>query len=215
MHRDSSLFKEPDVLQEVLDAIPDMVIIIDPEYRILLVNREFCHNYGLENDEVIGVPYYRIVHGHDIAKEDCSCTVALVSTIHEKSEFSRFKRTYATTAHPIFLDGKIAALVHTFKDITDLRERARQKAITETVGAVSHELTQPLQIVLANVSLLTGCAAELPDAVRERLAIIEESVTNMGALIRKLQNLSGSGPVELIPYEGGDRILDINRGEAL
>lgn len=203
-----------DVLKEAFDAISDIILVISPDYKILLANREFCHNYGLTSDEVEGVPYYRIVHGQDHPQEDCSCCRAIVSTIHEESEFNRFNRIFSTTASPIFEDGQIVALVHTITDITDIREQSRQAAINETMGAVCHELAQPMQVIAANISLLQGSGVALPVAVQMRLEIIKDTINEMGQMVKTLQNVGAGESVPSMVYNGNDRILDVRNANS-
>lgn len=202
-----------DLLQEAFDAISDFILVISPNYQIMLANRAFCNNYGLTDEDVIGTPYYRIVHGHDNPREDCSCTKTLTSTIYEESEFTRFKRIFATSATPIFEDGRIGAIVHTIKDITLIRQGARRKAIFETTGAVCHEMTQPMQIISANVSLLLGGKEKLPSEIEKRLSIIEGAVNDMGNLTRKLQKIGLAEDAATMQYMGEDRILDLHGEE--
>lgn len=202
-------------MREAFDAISDLILIISPDYKILLANREFCHTYGLNSDEVEGVPYYRIVHGQDHPKEDCSCARAMVSTIHEESEFNRFNQIFATTATPIFENGRIVALVHTITDITDIREQSRKAAINETVGAVCHELAQPMQVIAANISLLQGSGVDLPVAVQTRLTIIKDTINEMGEMVKTLQNVGTGNAVPSMIYNGSDRILDIRKTYAV
>ncbi|MCH8327271.1 MAG: PAS domain-containing protein [Candidatus Marinimicrobia bacterium] len=206
--------RDMEVVQEAFDAIPDIILVISPDYKIMLANRAFCHHYGLTDEDVIGIPYYRIVHGHDIPAENCSCTKALASTIYEEAEITRFNTIFATSATPIFEDGRIGAIVHTLRDITIIREGARQKAINETLGAVCHDMTQPMQIISANISLLLNGTDALPAEVQNRLSIIDKSITDMGALTHQMQQIGRSGTAASIEYTGNDRILDLHEGNS-
>ena len=207
----SLLIKNLDQWQVTLDAISDFVLIIDPDCKILMGNRAFCNDYGLTAEDVVDLYSYKLIYGLDEPNENCSCSKSKLSTIPEESEFTRHDRVYETAASPLCEDGKIVAFVHTLKDITHIKEQTRYKAINETAGTVCHELTQPLQIISANISLINDNAEELPEAVQKRLAIISDSVNDMSGLVRKLQNLKMSKHIPSVPYNGKDRILEIDQ----
>lgn len=207
MSEESKIVQELDRWQEIFDAIMDWVLIISSDYRILRVNRTFRNHFGLTDDEIIGVKCYKLVHGLDAPIEGCPCAKSLVSTIHEVSEIADRGRNYDATASPLFENGKIFAFVGTYKDITDQKEQERLKAVLETAGALCHTLTQPMQVVTANINLLTMYSKDLPGEIRGRLLTILNNVSRMGELLNKFQNIRLS---PTIPYDEFTNILDID-----
>lgn len=205
----SLLLNNLDQWQVTFDTISDFVLIIDPDHKILMGNRAICNYYGLTPADVTGLYSYNLIYGLDEPNVDCSCSKSKLSTIHEESEFTRYDRVFETAASPLYEDGKIVAFVHTLKDITEIKEQARYKAINETAGTVCHELTQPLQIISANISLINDSDGELPEAVQKRLGVIADCVNDMSSLVHKLQSLKMSRNVPSIPYNGKDQILNI------
>ena len=208
MTEDSNIVQELDRWQEIFDAMMDWVLIISSDYKILRVNRTFRNYFGLTDDEIIGVKFYKLIHGLEAPIEGCPCARSLVSTIYEESEIMDRGRTYAVTASPLFNDGKIFAFVTTYKDITDQKEQERLKAVVETAGAVCHNLAQPMQIVTANIDLLIMHSQDLPKEVKERLFIIIDNVIRMGKMLNKFQNIRLS---PTIPYDEYTNILDIEK----
>lgn len=212
MSKEADLVQELDRWQETFDAMMDFVLIISSDHRILRVNRVFRNYFGLTDDEIIGLKCHKLVHGLDAPIEGCPCKKSLVSTIHEEGEITDRGRNYAATASPMFDDGKIYAFVHTVKDITDLKEQERLRAVLETAGAVCHNLTQPMQAVTANINLLTMDSEDLPAQVRDRLFNILDQVSRMGILLNKFQNITLSPTVS---YDQSTSILDIDKATIL
>ena len=208
MTEDINIVQELDRWQEIFDAMMDWVLIISSDYKILRVNRTFRNYFGLTDDEIIGVKFYKLIHGLEAPIEGCPCARSLVSTIYEESEIIDRGRTYAVTASPLFNDGKIFAFVTTYKDITDQKEQERLKAVIETAGAVCHNLAQPMQVVTANIDLLTMNSKDLPEEVRDRLSTILSNVGRMGELMKQFQNIRLSPTVQ---YDEHTNILDIDK----
>ena len=211
MNTGDSAAAQLDAWQETFDAISDIIMVISSEHKILRVNRVFRHFFGLTSEEIIGHHCYKLVHGLDEPIEGCPCAKALISTIHETGEIVDRGRDYAVTASPLFEDGKLTAFVHTIKDITDLKEQERLKAVLETAGSVCHHLTQPMQVVSANINLITAEADNIPEEVRARLYTILDNVVKMGQLMGQFQNIRLSPTMS---YDENNNILDIDKASA-
>ena len=208
MSEEAKIDQELDRWQEIFDAMIDWVLLISSDFRILRVNRVFRNYFGLTNDEIIGVKSHKLIHGLDAPIEGCPCARSLVSTIHEESEIIDHGRSYAVTASPMFEDGKIFAFVSTYKDITDQKEQERLKAVLETAGAVCHNLAQPMQVVTANIDLLTMNTRDLPEEVKDKLSTILDHVGRMGKLLKQFQNIRLSPTVQ---YDENTNMLDIDK----
>lgn len=211
MNTGKSITEQLDILRETFDAISDFIIVVSPDHKILRVNRAVRDFFGLTDEEIIGRPSYKVIHGLDAPIECCPIEKALISTIYEESEINDRSRHYSATASPMFEDGKITALVHTLKDITALKEQERLKGVVETAGAVCHNLTQPMQVISANINLLESNPDGYPEDVRGRLSVIRDNVQRMGKLIRQFQNISFA---PTISYDGNNNILDIENASA-
>ena len=63
---------------------------------------------------------------------------------------------------------------------------ARVEAVKETTITLNHEINNPLTAVLGNVQLLLMKGAELPEDVRARLLMIEQSSLRIRDAVSKL-----------------------------
>ena len=139
MTEDTNIVQELDRWQEIFDAMMDWVLIISSDYKILRVNRTFRNYFGLTDEEIIGVKFYKLIHGLEAPIEGCPCARSLVSTIYEESEIIDHGRTYTVTASPMFNDGKIVGFQGIARDITARKEieSERESLITELREALS------------------------------------------------------------------------------
>lgn len=53
------------------DAVPDMIAILDEEYRVVRANRAMAARFGVTPEECVGLTCYRAVHGMDEPPSFC------------------------------------------------------------------------------------------------------------------------------------------------
>jgi nitrogen fixation/metabolism regulation signal transduction histidine kinase len=73
------------------------------------------------------------------------------------------------------------------EDITGFKEKEKLEATFEVVGAICHEMNQPLQTVMGYSDLLM--VEENPEILKEKAKILKEEIGRIGDLTRKLQNI--------------------------
>ncbi|MGD9007873.1 MAG: histidine kinase dimerization/phospho-acceptor domain-containing protein [Desulfobacteraceae bacterium] len=74
------------------------------------------------------------------------------------------------------------------EDITELKNRERLEAASETIGAICHEMNQPLQAILGNVELLTKF--QLEDDAISKIETIFSQMERINRINAKLMNLA-------------------------
>lgn len=57
------LIKAKNEWEQTFDAIPDIVIIIDRQHKIIKANKKLAEKLGVERDDLIGKFCYNIIHG--------------------------------------------------------------------------------------------------------------------------------------------------------
>ena len=99
-------------------------------------------------------------------------------------------------------------------DITDrkeaekrLKDLARLQGVMSTVGAVCHQIAQPIQIIDNQLQLLQK-NEELFPQMEERLEIIRQENQRLATTTRKLRKIS---KYETMDYVSGVKILDIEK----
>ncbi len=115
-------------------------------------------------------------------------------------------------ARMLDVSGKFSGVVVILYDMTDEKEASTRKeerdklqAAIETAGAVCHELSQPMQVLLMRAEIANLKAADSPE-VREELEKIMEQITIMGEITHRLLGLT---KYKTKHYVNGTEILDL------
>lgn len=115
--------------QSTFDSIQDLIIILDSEFRILRVNAAATAFFDLPQDRIIGNRCHALMHGTTSTTAGCPCAKALQTRRHEEMEiFHEEKKAWLlASADPIpDVNGEVARIVHTIKDITGRKRMEEQ-----------------------------------------------------------------------------------------
>jgi PAS domain S-box-containing protein len=115
--------------QVTFDAIQDLVMILDNDFRILRVNKSTVSFLGQPLEQILGNYYYTLMYGTDVHPSGCPIVKASRSKQHEEGEIYLDRKDIwlLTSADPIIDDkGDIVGFIKLFKDITE-RKRAEKE----------------------------------------------------------------------------------------
>lgn len=167
-------------LETVFNSINDSVMILDEDNLVILVNPAMCRIFGLNAQELVGMPVLDVLTHPDLAALIKQPQVQNVLRYHEVN----------------FPDGRVGnaqltpipeiGFALTMQDITDLKEIDRVRS--EFIHTVSHDLRSPLTSVIGYTELVER-AGSLNDTQREFLKRIQESVQHITSLINDLLEL--------------------------
>jgi len=106
------------------DAIPDLVAVIDRDFRIVKVNRAMAGFLKQPPDALTGSYCYKVMHGRNSPWINCPHEKML--EVHEavtsEVDDTFTGRTFLITASPIFDEhGDIAGSVHIARDISEIK----------------------------------------------------------------------------------------------
>ncbi len=188
---EQALARERDLLQALMDNLPDHIYFKDARSRFTRINRAHARHLGLPKPEdAIGksdADYFP--HGQARQKlVDEQCLLATgqpILGLVEKSDATTGDRWVSSTKVPIYgPDGKITGLVGISRDITAIKaaERERQmmelqlrqaqklESIGQLAAGIAHEINTPTQYVGDNTRFVKDSFA----AIRRVLACHEE-----------------------------------------
>ncbi|OPY66316.1 MAG: Sensor protein FixL [Syntrophorhabdus sp. PtaU1.Bin002] len=209
--------------QGTFDSIPDLVMILDRECRIVRINAAARHYFGLPTEEIIGVHCYTLMHGQEKPPDFCPFVKMMESKEHEETETYDETRDiwFRISTDPIVNDnGEIGRVIYTFKDITE-HKRAEAEAFAarrelwrtdrllrmgELTASLAHELNQPLTSILSNAKAAIRFIKSDRMDMNELIEILEDIAKDdkrAGDIIRSLRSM-------LRPEEGEQEIVDIN-----
>lgn len=110
--------------QTIFNAIPDLIALLDTEYRIVEVNQTMADKLGVTKQDAVGLHCYSVIHDTDCPPDTCPNVKLLEDgQTHSAEVFEpRLGGNYLVTVSPI-LDsyGNITGSVHVAHDVTQIK----------------------------------------------------------------------------------------------
>lgn len=161
--------------RQILDAIPDLVLVKDPDSAIVWANAAFRDYIGMSGDGVgQGASARHMLEEMDEqnALDDAKVFATGQPLVIPDQPVMRFDgevRRFQTAKSPIFDDsGKVVSLVAVCHDLTDrtrlesqLRLADRMASVGTLAAGIAHEINTPVQFVSDSVHFLRDAAADV------------------------------------------------------
>jgi len=122
---EASVREARDQWERTFDAVPDLIFLIDPEFRILKANRSFLDQLGKEPDEVLGRRCFEVVRGIQAPHSLCPNLRTLEDRRGHSQELhqERLNGDFLVTTTPLHDgEGNLLGSVHVARDITELKK---------------------------------------------------------------------------------------------
>ncbi len=156
--------------ERTFDATPDLVAILDTDFRIVRLNKAMADRMGVPPEEAIGLKCYECVHGADSPPSVCPCVALLrdggkhSAELHEPRMGGDFHVSVAPLRDE---EGRLIGVVHVARDISELKraeeERRRLeaqmqhaerlKSLGVLAGGVAHDFNNLLTAIMGNAEL--------------------------------------------------------------
>jgi two-component system NtrC family sensor kinase len=185
--------QELDILQVVLDAIPDFVALKNRELQYTKVNKAFCRFVFMEEKDIIGKTDSDIFP-KDVAEENRRETLRV---LENGETLEREFRTESPEGYSVWRmaeiplsgpDGNITGVFWSGRDITQLKELEskivqfqKMEGMGPLAAGIAHELNTPLGIIIGYAQLLKEDVSE-DSPIYEGLEVIE----NQSKVCRKI-----------------------------
>ncbi len=185
--------------------------------RFIYVNNEFCRITKYDKSELIGSLSLNYVHKKYINHVKSSSLQMLKGQRLAPYEFCIVAKTgeirwVMETVTSVLHEGRRAILAY-FMDITtakhaekERREKEKLQAILELAGAVSHELNNPLQVILLCSANLERHVQDIPEG-RKKIRMLNDNTKKMAQIINKFHKITQYATKD---YIQGKKILDID-----
>ena len=194
-------------LQALIDAIPDGIRVIGPDFRVERANRAFLEQQGMSAEEVIGQPCHQSSHR---LEEPCAPTL-VTCPLHELSQGKGAlicrHRHIGADERELFVEVSAAALeasegsggrrlvVESIRDLSKEIHLSHEHKLSELgmlAAGVAHEIYNPLtsiRFVLRSIQSLER--GELSaDTRRDYLKLMDEEVEKCIKITDRLLKLS-------------------------
>jgi PAS domain S-box-containing protein len=201
-------------LQALMDAIPDGIRVIAPDYKVLQANRAFAEQQGLELGQIVGQPCYVSSHRLD---EPCAPTM-VTCPLHEIRRGSRGltcrhvhkqadggELAVEVSAAPLAPEGREVPgaeplVVEAIRDLgRDLKHSQEQRLseIGQLAAGVAHEVRNPLSsIQLALQAVRRGLSGDGSSLASDNLNLMDHEIDRCIRVTDRLLRLA-SPPSEL------------------
>ncbi len=162
--------------ERTFDSIPDLIMILDSERKIMRANRPLAERLGLRVQELVGKPCFKYLHGTGGPPHSCP----LLGVSKDRKPYTRevtyenLNGEFEVTVSPILDEnGKLEGVVHVCRDITARKqvERERQQLLSDLTKAKEELAYQAAHDALTGLSnrpaILDILEKELARTVRE------------------------------------------------
>ncbi len=194
------------------DTVPDLIMIVDPQYRIARINRAMAERLHREPSQCVGTFCYQLVHDSDAPPHECPHAQLLGDhQQHSAEEFAeRLGGDFLVTVTPMYdADGNLIGSVHVARDITE------RKRYEDALFAEKERLAITLRAIADGV-LATDSAGHvvLMNAVAERLTgwTQEEAVGHLwrevAPLLLEPMRAAGPDPIAQVLRTGVTAVFD-------
>ncbi len=192
-------------LQTLIDAIPDGVRVIGPDYRIVMANKAYCDQLGADPFQIAGQYCYASSH-----KRDKPCVPTLVqcpivsilqqggqdmTSSHEHVDADGAELSVETSAAMVSLliDGKEQqCVVESIRDMEadlSISQKQRLAEMGSLAAGIAHEVHNPLSSISLALKAIKA-QVELPKEMEQYFEIAETEIGNCKAITESLLRLS-------------------------
>jgi len=194
------LLNSKELLQSVFDGITDVVILLDPEYRIKMVNKAFLDQHGLKVEEILNRSLVELPLKDPCPFKSCKTPLSVFPSASVVEQvYGQDGSIYEVTFYPLFSEqGKIHDVVCYSKNITEKKEVERRIQQTEKLVAVgqlaagvAHEINNPLGVILCYTDLIKENSAG-SEEITSDINIIERHAENCRRIVADLLDFSRS-----------------------
>ncbi|NOQ47300.1 MAG: PAS domain S-box protein [Desulfobulbaceae bacterium] len=122
---EAQVFRSKQEWERTFDAVPDLIMILDPEHRIVKVNRAMADALDLDPAQCIGRFCYREIHNGSAPIEGCPQSRSVNDGKSHKTEtwIEKFNGFFQISVSPIRdAGGNLIGSVHVMHDVTRLKK---------------------------------------------------------------------------------------------
>ncbi len=205
-------------LQTILDSLSMELLVVDPDRRVIMANKQFLLARQQQEKEMLGRLYHEVAPWHDETDDPSPMQQvfttgqprAMVKEYQDQAGSSRWLKRQLTPSSNG--GGQVDFVVEAVHDITDQvllerehSQRMKLQGVIEMAGTAAHELNTPLFAALGTAQLLREDLAQAE--MRQEMDLIISNMKKMGELTRKMVELTGYSSST---YVGTTRIVALS-----
>lgn len=162
-HLPSAIWAAKTAWEHTFDAIPDSVMLLNHDHRVVRANRAAADLFGLRRSQLIGQPCFGLLHCTSQPAIDCPFQRMVATDRKQESVFfeSTLRKTFRVMTTPLRTETGTCGAIHVMQDVTEsrrLEEALIQAQKLEGVGrlasGVVHDFNNILGVLLGYSELL-------------------------------------------------------------
>jgi PAS domain S-box-containing protein len=180
---DAELLKAKDEWENTFNAVPDLIAILDNDYRVIRANKAMEDSLGVKKGDAVGVHCYEAVHGTNSPPLFCPHTLLLedghehTAEVHE----DRIGGDFIVSVSPLHdSEGKLMGSVHVARDITE-RKKVEEalKESEEKFREIFNKANDMISLNVMNNDGLPGKFLEVNQVASDRLGYTRNELLKM------------------------------------
>jgi PAS domain S-box-containing protein len=217
-----------DTLERLIARSTDIVVATDRKGKVVYYNDGASRSLGYKPDEVMGHFVGQLYPDIDEAKR---VMTAMRGSEHGDAGICEtFPTTFLSKSGeriPVAISGTLIhdeagreeGTIGFAKDLRELLRKDKLATLGEVTVGLSHEINNPLAVILNQVELLErdieALAGEKDCSVEsERLFAVRREISRISEILDRLAQMAASDHVETIQYVGPTRMIDLRRRPA-
>jgi two-component system, cell cycle sensor histidine kinase and response regulator CckA len=150
--------------EQTFNAIPDMVMVLDRQHRILRANSAMATVLGESEEDLIGRFCFELFHDENAPPAFCPHSILLKDGNKHSTEVfePKFGSTFDIRVSPLSDEtGTVIGSVHIVRDITEQKSLQRQllqaqkmESLGTLAGGIAHDFNNLLQVILGYSDIL-------------------------------------------------------------
>lgn len=200
-----NLMSEKNKSIAIVKSISDPLVVLDPDYRIILLNNAFENTFNVSEDVFTNKHFLEGVRNGDIfdfisstfkSRDEAKSKIFLVNANDNDYYFNVIVTTIKDS------NANISGMIIIFQNVTQLKELEKMR--TDFIATISHEFKTPLTSIMMGTDVLIdeGLGA-LNEDQRQFIQAIREDSDRLAKLV--------NGLLELTRIESGKAIFKFNK----